>query len=124
MCGRAGRLYGISDSPRIVLDEVCGMLVAGAFLPTSAWTIGLVFVPFAALFEHARFAHAFAASVRGFALNMGPLLLFGLLSLALTFLGLLTFWIGLVAVLPLLATASYAAWKDIYQPQALSLKPC
>jgi uncharacterized membrane protein len=45
------------------------------------------------------------------------------LSLALTLVGLLMFWIGLVAVLPLLAAASYAAWKDIYSPQAL-LTPC
>ena len=57
-------------------------------------------------------------NLRGFALNIAPLLLFGLLSLVLIFVGLLTFWIGLIAVLPLLAAASYAAWKDIYRPQA------
>jgi uncharacterized membrane protein len=28
--------------------------------------------------------------------------------------GLMAFWVGLIAVLPLLAAASYAAWKDIY----------
>jgi hypothetical protein len=81
-------------------------------------SLPFAFVPFAALFDHARFAQAFAASLRGFALNVAPLLLFGVLSLVLTFVGLLTFLIGLVAVLPLLAATSYAAWKDIYGSQA------
>jgi len=112
-------LYADPTDPRLTI----GVFVAVIAAATAA-SLPLVFVPFAALFERARFGQAFAASVRGFALNAGPLLLFGILSLALTFVGLLTFWIGLVAVLPLLATASYAAWKDIYQPQALSLNPC
>jgi phosphatidylglycerophosphatase A len=46
VCGRAGRIYGISDSPRIVLDEVCGMLIAGALLPPTAWTLALAFAAF------------------------------------------------------------------------------
>ncbi|HEX9276839.1 MAG TPA: hypothetical protein VGA51_10655 [Casimicrobiaceae bacterium] len=95
-----------------------GVLVAVISAATFA-SLPLVFVPFAALFEQARFVEAFAASLRGFALNIAPLLLFGLLSLVLTLVGLLLFWIGLVAVLPLLAAASYAAWKDIYRPRAL-----
>jgi hypothetical protein len=95
-----------------------GVLVAVISAATFA-SLPLVFVPFAALFEQARFVAAFAASLRGFALNIVPLLLFGLLSLALTLVGLLMFWIGLVAVLPLLAAASYAAWKDIYRAPAL-----
>ena len=95
-----------------------GVLVAVISAATFA-SLPLVFVPFAALFAQARFVAAFAASLRGFALNIVPLLLFGLLSLALTLVGLLMFWIGLVAVLPLLAAASYAAWKDIYRAPAL-----
>ena len=46
ICGRAGRVFGVVDSPRIVLDEVCGMLVAGALLPSSMRTLALVFVAF------------------------------------------------------------------------------
>jgi uncharacterized membrane protein len=76
----------------------------------------LIFVPMAALFENAGFARAFARSLRGFALNAPSLMLFGLLSLALTLVGLLTLWIGLIAVFPLVAAASFAAWKDIYAP--------
>jgi uncharacterized membrane protein len=112
-------LYADPTDPRLT----SGVFVAVISVATLA-SLPLTFVPFAALFEHARFGQAFAASVRGFAVNVGPLLLFGMLSLALTFLGLLTFWVGLVAVLPLLATASYAAWKDIYQPQATAITPC
>jgi uncharacterized membrane protein len=111
-------LYADPADARLTADVLVAVIAAATLA-----SLPLAFVPFAVLFEHARFGHAFAASVRGFALNVAPLLLFGLLSLALTFVGLLTFWVGLVAVLPLLATASYAAWKDIFQPQALTLKP-
>ena len=93
------------------------VLVAVIGVATFA-SLPFTFVPFAALFERQRFAQAFATSVRGFALNVAPLLLFGLLSLVLTFVGLLAFLIPLIAVLPLLAAASYAAWKDIYRPEA------
>jgi hypothetical protein len=79
-------------------------------------SLPLAFVPMAALFQGARFVHAFAASLQGFALNVAPLLLFGALSLLLTLVGLLTFWVGLIAVFPLLAAASYCGWKDIYAP--------
>lgn len=92
------------------------VLVAVIGVATFA-SLPLAFVPFAALFDQARFGQAFAASLRGFSLNVAPLILFGLLSLVLTFVGLLTALIGLIAVLPLLAAASYAAWKDIYRPQ-------
>jgi phosphatidylglycerophosphatase A len=46
ICGRAGHLWGQTDSSRIVLDEICGMLIAGAFLPVSSWTLGLAFLAF------------------------------------------------------------------------------
>jgi len=46
VCGRAGRVLGAHDSPLIVLDEVCGMLVAGLLLPTDWWTLALVFAAF------------------------------------------------------------------------------
>ena len=79
-------------------------------------SLPLAFVPMAALFQRAGFVQAFGASLRGFALNVAPLLVFGALSLGLTLLGLLTFWVGLIAVFPLLAAASYFGWKDIYKP--------
>ena len=46
ICGRAGRIYGQADSSRIVLDEICGMLIAGALLPPTLWTLTLAFLAF------------------------------------------------------------------------------
>jgi uncharacterized membrane protein len=88
------------------------LLVVGAAATLAS--LPFVFVPLAVLLEHAAFGHAFATSARAFSLNLAPLLLFGVLSLALIMIGLMAFWVGLIAVLPLLAAASYAAWKDIY----------
>lgn len=48
ICARAGRIFGQTDSSRIVLDEVCGMAVAGALLPPTAWALGLAFLAFRA----------------------------------------------------------------------------
>lgn len=76
-------------------------------------SLPFVFVPMAVLLQHAAFGRAFVTSVRAFALNVAPLILFGLLSLLLTVIGLTAFGVGLSAIFPLLAIASYAAWKDI-----------
>jgi len=99
------------DDPRITASVALAVIGAGSLA-----SLPFVFVPPAALFQRAGFVGSFAASLRGFALNAMPLLLFGLISLGLAVVGLLTFWIGLVAVFPLLAAANYAAWKDIYSP--------
>ncbi len=46
VCERAGRELGDPDSGRIVLDEICGMLVAGALLPPTVRAMCLAFVLF------------------------------------------------------------------------------
>lgn len=79
-------------------------------------SLPVLFVPFAVLLEKRGFAPAFATSLRGFVLNVAPLVLFAALSLVLTVIGVLAFYVGLVAVFPLVTAASYAAWKDIYVP--------
>lgn len=87
------------------------------FLIASAGTLASlpwIFVPMAVLFQGAGFSCAFALSAHAFALNLAPLLLFGLFALLLTVVGLLAFGVGLIGILPLLAIASYAAWKDIF----------
>lgn len=94
-------------------DLTTGVLI-GVLAAAILASLPVLFVPFAALSGGARFAQSFVESMRAFALNVAPLLLLGLLSLALTLVGLATFLLGLVAVIPLLALASYAAWKDIY----------
>jgi phosphatidylglycerophosphatase A len=46
ICARAGHIWGQTDSSRIVLDEVCGMLIAGALLPPTLGTLTLAFLAF------------------------------------------------------------------------------
>lgn len=46
ICGRAGQLWGQVDSSRIVLDEVCGMLIAGALVPPTTRTLAIAFAAF------------------------------------------------------------------------------
>jgi uncharacterized membrane protein len=52
--------------------------------------------------------------VRAFARNVPALALYAGISLLLLLLGLATMGVGLVLVLPWMAAASYAAWKDIF----------
>ncbi len=46
VCHRAGVVYADADSGKIVLDEVCGMLVAGAWIVPTTASLILVFVFF------------------------------------------------------------------------------
>ena len=77
-------------------------------------SLPLTFVPFAALFDGEGLRAAFAASMRAFARNVPALALYAGISLVLLLLGLATMGVGLVLVLPWMAAASYAAWKDIF----------
>jgi len=90
--------------PVVMAIYVAGM---GASLP-------LTFVPFAALFDGEGLRSAFAGSARGFARNVPALMLYAGISLVLLLIGLATMGVGLVLVLPWIAAASYAAWKDIF----------
>ncbi len=46
VCHRAGIAFAESDSGKIVLDEICGMLVAGAWIVPSATSLLVVFALF------------------------------------------------------------------------------
>jgi hypothetical protein len=96
-------------SKEMSMRTVAAVLTAGTLI-----SLPVTFVPFAALLGHASFTAAFGAGVRGFVLNVIPLLLFGALALVLIALGVLTYGVGLIAVFPLLSAASYAAWKDVF----------
>ena len=97
------------DTANLPMGVVVAIYLAGivASLP-------LTFVPFAALFDGEDLRRAFATSARGFARNVPALALYAGISLALLLLGLATMGVGLVLVLPWMAAASYAAWKDIF----------
>lgn len=89
----------------------------------TAASLPMTFVPFAALFDEAGFATAFASSARALARNVAPLLVFAVLALVLVLIGLLAYGVGLIAIFPLINAASYAAWKDIYAVSAPALSP-
>jgi uncharacterized membrane protein len=103
----------LADSSDERLTTTARIAVTGAEALAS---LPVLFVPFAVLLENRSFGAAFAISLRGFALNVAPLVLFAALSLVLTVIGALAFYVGLIAVFPLLTAASYAAWKDIFVP--------
>jgi hypothetical protein len=96
------------------LDQLSSAVVLGSIAIGALVSLPVAFVPFAALFSQASFAAAFASSMRGFALNVAPLMIFAALAVLLVALGLLLLGIGLIAVYPLLSAATYFAWKDIF----------
>jgi hypothetical protein len=106
-------LQSSADEPTLGMTALTIIFVAGTVV-----SLPLMFVPFAALFDESSFTRAFASSAYAFALNLLPLLVFGALSLVLVIIGLLCFGFGLIAVIPLVSAASYAAWKDIYAVSA------
>ena len=79
-----------------------------------AVSLPFTFVPFAALFDGLSLRESFAQSIRGFAVNVAPMALYGVLSLALLLFGSATFGLGFLLALPWWAASSYAAWKDIF----------
>ena len=89
-------------------------IVLAIYVAGIAMSLPVMFVPFAALFDGTGTAEAFAESWQGFARNLAPMLLYGVLSLALLVLGWATYGIGLVLALPWWAASSYAAWKDVF----------
>jgi phosphatidylglycerophosphatase A len=46
VCDRAGAAYGDADTGKIVLDEICGMLVAGAWIVPTTASLALAFAFF------------------------------------------------------------------------------
>jgi hypothetical protein len=107
----AGANLLVADSE---IEELSSLAVLGSVTIGAMASLPVAFVPFAVLFSGASFGDAFASSVRAFALNLAPLLIFAALAVALVALGLLLLGVGLIAVYPLLSAASYAAWKDIF----------
>lgn len=82
----------------------------------------LVSLPFTlvalcALLDDDGFARSFHTSFAAFSRNVPAFLLYGLISYALLLIGITTLGLGLIIVLPLWATSSYAAWRDLLHTQ-------
>ena len=97
------------EAASLPMQDVVLIYVVGiaALLP-------LTFVPFAALFDGEGLRRAFATSARAFSRNVPALALMLEFLALLLLLGLATMGVGLVLVMPWMAAASYAAWKDIF----------
>jgi len=107
-------LFALSrEASSLPTGSIIAIYVAGVLA-----SLPLTFVPFAAMFDGNGIAESFAISVRAFVPNIPALLLYGAVSLGLLLLGLATMGLALVLVLPLIAAASYAAWKDIFSVPA------
>jgi hypothetical protein len=110
--------WWIADANLLLPDAATAQLSASAVL--GVYAIGMLaslpvtFVPFHALLEGVPLRAAFAASAAAFAQNALPLLAYAAGSLVLLGFGLVTAGLGLALALPLMAAASYAAWKDIF----------
>ena len=91
------------DFTAVLLMFAVGMLVSLPF----------TMVALCALLDDDGFAASFTASFAAFNRNVPAFLFYGVLSYALLLIGIATLGVGLVIVLPLWATSSYAAWRDI-----------
>lgn len=102
-----------SPAPDLDAGTVLAIYAAGILV-----SLPMSLVPLAALFGGAGFGASFAISGTAFVRQPGAFLLYGAIAFALLAVGLLTMGIGLVIALPLIACATYAAWRDLAPPPA------
>lgn len=89
-------------------------LLVGGIVALVAFMFGVVSVPLL-IDRDEGFATAAAASLRAFAVNPGPLLLWAATIVALTLLGFATLLFGLIVLMPLLGHASWHAYRDLVE---------
>ena len=93
----------------------CSKAAIGGLVAMSVLaSLPVAFVPFHVLLERVPAGAAFRASWDAFALNTLPLLAYAAAALVLVAFGAATMGLGLLLALPLLATAGYSAWKDVF----------
>jgi hypothetical protein len=110
---RAGASDAGMDVTAVLLMFAVGVLVSLPF----------TLVALCALLDGAGFASSFRASFAAFTRNVPAFLLYGVLSYALLLIGIATVGLGLIVVLPLWATSSYAAWRDLLHADESTAAP-
>jgi uncharacterized membrane protein len=101
-----------------------GMSVATVLLMFAAGvlvSLPFTLVPLCALLDSDGFVRSFSASFEAFARNVPAFLLYGVVSYALLLIGVATAGLALVIVLPLWATSSYAAWRDLLHEPSIGV---
>nr|WP_163502321.1 DUF2189 domain-containing protein [Halomonas socia] len=106
----------------ITTPEGFGMLavgtVAGGILAFGAFAISVVAIP--TLMDHdLTFMEGIEASVRSVARNFRPMLLWAAMLTGCVLIGVMTFYIGLALILPVLGHASWHAYEDLVRVEAL-----
>jgi hypothetical protein len=99
--------------PTATPADIDSMTVLAIYAAGIVVSLPMSFVPLAALFDDAGFVRSFTVSVAAFARNPGAFLLYGAIAFALLAVGLLTMGLGLVIALPLIACATFVAWRDL-----------
>ncbi|MGQ4879777.1 DUF2189 domain-containing protein [Billgrantia sp. LNSP4103-1] len=85
---------------------------AGAVLAFGAFTISVVAIP-TLMDQDLTFMEGIEASIRAVARNFRPMLLWAVILTACVIVGMLTFYIGLAVILPVLGHASWHAYKEL-----------
>lgn len=97
------------------LENITFLMVwfgVGLLFATLVFAISVVSVPFL-LDARAEAVTAAAASVLALSRNLPAMLVWAALIVGLTFIGLLTFYIGLILVMPLIGHATWHAYRDL-----------
>lgn len=92
--------------------------VAGAILAFGAFSISVVAIP-TLMDEDLTFMEGIEASVRAVGNNFRPMLLWAAILTGCVLVGVLTFYIGLALVLPVLGHASWHAYEDLVRIEPL-----
>ena len=110
----ADRLAGVNLlRPGTSPPEIDGSTVLAIYAVGILVSLPMSLVPLYALFDRSGFAASFVASAQAFVRHPVAFLVYGAIAFALIALGLLTMGFGLVIALPLIACATYAAWRDV-----------
>ena len=96
------------------LGFVAAWIALGAVLALAIFAVTVVSVPMM-LDRDADVATAMMASLRAFAANPAPLLLWAALIVALTLFGFATLLFGLVVIMPILGHASWHAYRELVE---------
>jgi uncharacterized membrane protein len=92
--------------------------VAGAVLAFGAFSISVVAIP-TLMDEDLTFMEGIEASIRAVGNNFRPMLLWAAILTGCVLVGVLTFYIGLALVLPVLGHASWHAYEDLVRIESL-----
>lgn len=107
-----GELYAsLLTTPNGISMVVAG-IAAGGLMAFGAFTISVVAIP-TVMDHNLTFMEGIEASIRSVTRNFQPMLLWGAMITACVAIGVVTFYVGLLFVLPVLGYASCHAYRDL-----------